>query len=396
MYVNGHVGAANAPAFARAGITADVSTLPGGGRFGRGPDGRLDGRIYEQPALLRFTAVAVPQPTQAVIAEAVTAYAKLAAAAGNTTLHEPGTIQPAWVEDLARLSNDLEVRLSASFSTDAVAASAAFAAVGPAGRARRIPDSRLSLYGMKFWADGSNQAGSAAQTKPYLGSGEKGCPNHSALEMVGLCRAARDAGWSILVHCQGDAAVDEALDAIEEVYGSRPATGINRLEHATMARPDQIERMKQLGVEPSFIPDFVHLYGAEYRERIFGPARAEFMVPAGAAERAGIGFTLHSDAPAAGLPINPLRHVQTAVTRRCVTDGSVVGADLALTVDEALRAITANAARQIGLGDVLGTLEPGKEADLTILESDPCRADPEKIADIRVSETWVAGERKFG
>ena len=84
------------------------------------------------------------------------------------------------------------------------------------------------------------------------------------------------------------------------------------------------------------------------------------------------------------------------MTRRCLIDGSRIGPDLAVSVEAALEAITASAARQIGLADALGTLEPGKEADLTILESDPCTADPEKIASIRVSETWLAGERKVG
>jgi hypothetical protein len=396
LYVNGHVGADNRLAFDRAKIPPDVGTLPGGGHFGRGPEGRLDGRIYEQPALLPFTAVAMPSPTPAVLATALTAYAKRAAAAGNTTLHEPGTVKPEWVDHLATLSNDLAVRLSASFSTDMVEASRAFAALGPAAKARRIPGSRFSLYGMKFWADGSNQARSAAQTQPYLSTGKQGNTNHSAAEMVQLCRAAKEAGWSILVHCQGDAAVDAALDGIEAVYGAHPATGLNRIEHATMARRDQLERMKQLGVEPSFIPDFVHLYGAAYRDQIFGAKRAELIVPAAAAARVGVAYTLHSDAPAAGLPINPLRHVQTAVTRRCVSDGSRIGPDLAVSVQAAIEAITFNAARQIGLADAIGTLEPGKEADLTILEADPCKADPETIASIRVSETWVAGEKKFG
>ena len=211
-----------------------------------------------------------------------------------------------------------------------------------------------------------------------------------------MCRAAKEAGWSILVHCQGDAAIDGVLDAIEAAYGPHPATGLNRIEHATMARQDQLERMQRLGVEPSFIPDFLHLYGAAYRDQIFGPARAEFMVPVAAAARAGVAFTLHSDAPAAGLPINPLRHVQTAVTRRCLTDGSRIGPGLAVSVQAALEAITVAAARQIGLADALGTLEPGKEADLTILARDPCTVDPDTIAAIGVSETWVAGEKKFG
>ncbi len=395
MYVNGHVGAGNAQAFQAAGIAADVGAIPGGGHFGRGADGTLNGLIYEQPALMRFLAVAAPPATPEVIAQALTAYAKKAAAAGNTTLHEPGTIKPEWIGHLGALSTSLDVRLSGSFSTDAAEASKAFAALGPAGAARRIAGTRLSLYGMKFWADGSNQAEMAAQTEPYLNSTEKGAANYSVAEMARLCGEARDAGWSILIHCQGDAAVDAALDAIEQAYGAHPATGINRVEHATMARRDQIERMKSLGVEPSFIPDFIYLYGGAYRDQIFGAPRAEFMSPFGAAAQAGVHFSLHSDAPAAGLPISPLRHVQTAVTRRCAIDGSVVGPDLRVSVDAALRAVTADAARHLGLADVIGTLEPGKLADLTILEDDPYASEPDDIAAIRVSETWLAGENKF-
>ena len=396
LYVNGHVGAANSAAFKRASIAQDIGEIPGGGHFGRGPNGQLNGLIYEEPALLRFIDLAIPAITPALIAKALTAYARGAAAAGNTTLHEPGTIQPPWVEGLAKLSNTIEVRLSASFNTGAAEASKAYAQLGPGTRARHLPNSRFSLYGMKFWADGSNQAESAAQSQPYLKSSSKGHANYDVAQMTALCRTARDAGWPILIHCQGDAAVEDALDAIEQAYGANPVTGLNRIEHATMARPDQIERMKRLGIEPSFIPDFIYLYGGDYRDQIFGPQRANFMVPAGAAAKAGVPFTLHSDSPATGLPINPLRHVQTAVTRRCATDDSVVGPDMSITIDQAMRAITVNAARQIGLSDTIGTLERGKEADLTILESDPYKTDPSKIMGIKVSETWVAGTKAFG
>ena len=94
LYVNGHVGAANSAAFKRANIAQDIGEIPGGGHFGRGPNGQLNGLIYEEPALLRFIDLAIPAITPALIAKALTAYARGAAAAGNTTLHEPGTIQP--------------------------------------------------------------------------------------------------------------------------------------------------------------------------------------------------------------------------------------------------------------------------------------------------------------
>ena len=393
LYVNGHVGAGNTLAFAKANVTATTGDLPGGGFFGKTDDGQLTGLIFNEPALLRFLDIAISKPTPEEMAEAITAYARQASAAGLTALHEPGTVKPEWVSMLAKLSNKLPLRLSASFSTDMIEASKPFAARGPSDRARHLPDSRFSLYGMKYWGDGSNQAETAAQTEPYLNSSKRGSLGYTAGQAVDLCRKAKEAGWTILVHSQGDAAIDQVLDAIETVYGANSPVGVCRVEHATMARQDQIDRMKRLGCEPSFMIDFVHLYGADFRDKLFGSERAEFMVPVGAAAKAGIGYSLHSDNPAAGLPLNPLRLVETAVTRRCMIDNSVIGAGLALTVDEALRAITVLAARQMGLGDLIGTLEAGKEANLTILEADPYTADPASISAIKVSETWLAGQK---
>lgn len=395
LYVNGHVGCANTLAFQRAGVTESTGDLPGGGFFGRGSDGKLNGLIYNEPALLKFMDIAVTKPKPEALAKGVAAYAQRAAAAGLTALHEPGTVKPEWVEMLANLSNSLPIRFSASFSTDMVEKSKAFAALGPSDKARILPGSRFSLYGMKYWGDGSNQAETAAQTQPYLGTDKRGSLGYTAAQAVELCTKAKEAGWTILVHSQGDAAIDQILDAIEAVYGAHPATGLNRVEHATMARADQIERMKKLGCEPSFITDFIYLYGANYRDDIFGAERAEFMVPVGAAAKAGIGYSLHTDNPAAGLPLNPMRLVETAVTRRCMTDSSVLGADLALTVDEALRGITVHAARQIGMGHMIGTLEVGKFADLTILESNPYTTPAEQLSGIKVSETWVEGAMSF-
>lgn len=393
-YVNGHTAAANSTAFRLAKIPQDVGVLPGGGHFGRGADGKLNGLIYEEPALERFTALAIPDVTPDTLVKMVTSYTKRVAAVGNTALHEPGTIKPEWIPLLAKLSSTLDVRLSASFSSDAIEQSKAYTSLGTGAKARVIPNSRLSLYGIKFWADGSNQQETAAQTIPYLHGDSKGQTNYPESQMAQMCRAAMNAGWPILIHCQGDAAIDDALGAIESSYGAHPPTGLNRIEHATMARQDQLEQMKRLGIEPTFLMALLLLYGAAYRDEILGPQRTEFMIPAGACVQLGIPFSLHTDSPAG--PIGPLPLVQTAVTRRCEIDGSAIGTDQAITLDRALKAVTIDAARQIGLEDRIGSLDVGKEADLTILESDPFKTDPEKIAAIKVSETWVSGEKKFG
>jgi predicted amidohydrolase YtcJ len=393
-YINCHDGAANAKAFEAAKIPQDIGPLPKGGHFGRGPDGKLNGLIYEEPALLRLLQPVAPPITPALMAKALRDYTAKTAAVGNTTMHEPGTIQPAWIEGLVKLSPQLTARLSASLMEDSLEAGKAFLKPAPGGRAIEFPGSRFSLFGIKIVNDGSNQTETGAQTKPYLGSDRKGATNFSAAELKELVAAIKAAGLPVQIHCNGDASADDALDAIEAAYGANPPTGLNRIEHATMIRPDQIARMKRLGVEPSFLMNHVFLYGAAYRDQIFGPERAAFMDPAGACRDAGVPFTLHSDAPCS--PIGPLRLIQAAVTRRCVVDGSVVGPDQAITVEQALAAVTTQAARQIGLDHRIGSLEVGKEADFTILEQDPRAVDPEKILAIKVSETWLAGDKVFG
>jgi predicted amidohydrolase YtcJ len=298
------------------------------------------------------------------------------------------------VAPLAKLSNTLGLRLSASLPADSIEASKAFVSLGPGSKARKLPDSRFSLYGVKFWADGSIQAETAKLTKPYLNSAKTGATNFPESRMAEICRSAKEAGWPVLIHCQGDGAIDDALDAIEAAYGANPATGLNVVQHATMARPDQLERIKRLGAEVTLLQDLLYLYGAAYRDQILGRERAESIIPMGSSLKAGIPFSLHTDAPVS--PPGPLRLVQIAMTRRREVDNLVIGPHQAITVDEALKAITVHAGQQIGLGDTIGTLEPGKEADLTILEADPFRTDPDKISAIKVSATCVAGEKAFG
>jgi len=270
----------------------------------------------------------------------------------------------------------------------------AYRALGIGPRATQLPNTRFSLYGIKVIGDGSNQTLTGAQTIPYLGTQDKGATNYDIATLNKLVADVKAAGWPVLVHCNGDLALDNALDAIEAAYGAGTALGINRIEHCTMARADQVLRMKALGVQPSFLMNHVFFYGAAYRDQLFGQPRAARMDPAADCLKAGLPFTLHTDAPCSNA--GQLQLVQTAVTRRCNVDGSVVGPEQAISVFEALRAVTIGAAAQIGLAERIGTLEAGKEADLTILEADPFKVAPDQIMNIKVSETWVAGSKAHG
>ncbi len=395
-YVNMHDAAANSAAFRIADIPSDVGVLPGGGHFGRNADGSFNGLVYEESAMLKFVAHAMPPITPQVFAKAMQDYFKASAALGYTATHEPGTIQPAWIEGLTGLTASGTGRLSASLMYSDLAAANAYAHLGIGAKATVFPGSRFSLFGIKIVGDGSNQTLTGAQTQPYLDTSEKGAPNYPPDELKKMVADIKAAGWPVQIHCNGDATIDDALDAIEAAYGSNPAppTGLNRIEHATMARPDQIARMKALGVQPTFLMNHVFFYGAAHRDQIFGPERAAFMDPAGACLAAGLPFTLHTDTPCS--PPGALRLVQTAVTRVCDIDRSVIGPDQAIPVEAALRAVTLAAAEQIGQGERLGSLEPGKEADFVILEQDPFTVRPDEIMAIGISETWVAGEQTYG
>jgi predicted amidohydrolase YtcJ len=393
-YINMHDGAANSAAFKIADIPSNVGTLPGGGHFGRNSDGSFNGLIYEESAMLKFVPHALPQITPQIFAKAMKDFFKTAATFGYTTTHEPGTVQPEWIEGLAKLTASGTGRLSASLQYDDLAAANDYRQYGAGAKPSFLPNSRFSLYGIKIIGDGSNQTLTGAQTIPYLNTTEKGSPNYPPDELTKMVADVKAAGWPVQIHCNGDATIDDALNAIEAAYGANPATGINRIEHSTMARPDQLKRMKALGVQPSFLMNHVFFYGAAYRDQLFGPDRTAFMDPAGACIAEDIPFTLHTDGPCS--PLGALRLVQTAVTRVCDIDKSVIGPDQAISVEAALHAVTAAAAVQIGQGDRIGTLETGKEADFVVLEQDPFKVAPDEIMDIKISETWVAGEQTFG
>lgn len=394
FYINMHDACVNSMALQLAKVPDNIGALPGGGRFDRDENGKLNGRLHEDSALMMFAPLALPKLTPQLANKAISDYARSVAAVGNTMIHDPGSTKADWIAPLSKLSTSLACRTSTSVLFEEMKGLEPYKNLGLGATARGLEGSTFYLYGVKIVGDGSNQTETGAQTQPYLNSQNKGTPNYSAVQLKEMTAAIKAFGMNSLIHCNGDYTIDIALDAMEAAYGGSTAYGINRIEHATMLRQDQIERMKKLNVQPTFLMNHVRLYGAAYRDQIFGPQRTANTDPAGSCVKAGLPFTLHTDSPCS--PIGPLSLVETAVTRRCIIDQSIIGKEQAVTIDQALRAVTIDAALQIGQGDRLGSLEKGKEADITILEDSPYKVDPDTIGKIKVSETWVAGQKKFG
>jgi predicted amidohydrolase YtcJ len=257
-------------------------------------------------------------------------------------------------------------------------------------------DSLARIAGFKLIADGSNQGFTGLQREPYLGTNDRGLAYTSAEQLQQLAATWAGRGWRLALHANGDAAIDNVLDALEHLRDAgldlvpiRP-----RIEHCSILHDEQIARMKDLGVSASFLIGHVHYWGVALRDRVLGPERAELLCRCASVERAGIGFTIHSDFTVSDP--EPLNMMQMAVTRRTWEDPAfVLNPVERISVESAIRALTSEAAWQLGSEHEVGSLAPGKFADFVILDRDPRSVDPETIRDVRVSETWFNGERVY-
>jgi predicted amidohydrolase YtcJ len=154
-----------------------------------------------------------------------------------------------------------------------------------------------------------------------------------------------------------------------------------------MSRPDQLERMKKLGVTPSFFSAHVYYWGDRHRDLFLGPERAAAMNPAASAVALGIRFTTHLDTPI--VPIDSMLQLWTPVARE-TSSGKSLGPEERISVERALRAMTSDAAWQLGLEDQIGSIEPGKQADLVILSANPLEHDGD-LRSIEIERTLVGG-----
>jgi predicted amidohydrolase YtcJ len=131
------------------------------------------------------------------------------------------------------------------------------------------------------------------------------------------------------------------------------------------------------------------------RDEVFGPDKVQLLDRCKSVEDAGMNWVMHTDAPVS--PLGSLHKVRVAVARDLWKEPeTILAPDERVSVETAIRAITSNAAWACHSEHEIGSLEPGKLADLVILEDDPRKVEPTAISDIGVSETWMDGERVFG
>ncbi|MFJ2924284.1 amidohydrolase [Streptomyces massasporeus] len=346
-------------------------------------------RALRLPHAQEDLAEAIGRAARTCLTEGVTACAE-AGIGGTLFGHSPVELS---AYQLARENDLLPLRVQLMVSADRLRPVAAHEADGipralDLGLRTGFGDDRLSVGALKVYTDGGMMARTAALTSPYEGLDHAGQLQDDPAVLTDLIVDGHLAGWQLAVHAIGDRAADIALDAIERAQRIRPRPEVrHRIEHAGLIRPDQLPRMARLGVSAVVQPNFLRCFGDDYAS-IMGEERAPWMYRGRAFLDHGIPLVGSSDRPVADG--SPLRAVQFMV-ERASTSGQFIGPDEAVTVDQALHAYTVAGARACHWEDRLGSLTPGKHADLVVLADDPRSVDISRIGAIEVVETYVDG-----
>jgi predicted amidohydrolase YtcJ len=391
VHTSGHLSVANSRALMLAEINKDTPQ-PDGGRIRIDPNtGEPNGIIEERTSLVgRLT----PALNQEQRLEAIRLCDHEYLAKGVTTTCIAGGAGGV-VPDLAEAKRRswLHLRAKAMFA----GAGGKPTPLDQVAELTPFPEF-VRARGVKFLHDGSLQGFTGFLSAPYATQPEgkttySGYPSRSREKLIELIRPYHRAGYQIAIHANGDAAIDDVLAAFAEVQKEfRRDDTRHRIEHCQTPREDQLDRIKELGITPSFFVGHVYYWGDRHRDIFLGPDRAQRISPLASALNRGIRFTIHNDTPVT--PVDPLLLVWCSVNR-LTRDGKLLGDDQRISTFAALRAVTSDAAWQNFEEATKGSIEVGKLADLVVLAENPLRINPLKIKDIPILETIVGGETVF-
>lgn len=248
--------------------------------------------------------------------------------------------------------------------------------------------------GIKLFLDGSPQGKTAWLREAYLGDEDNYGYGTMTDEAVyqGL-KLAYDQDLQALAHCNGDAAAEQYIEALSKL--KKEGKDFKRLRpvmiHAQLLGRDQMLETAELGIIPSFFLAHIYHWGDIHIENL-GIERAPYISPAKTALDYKIPFTLHQDSPVI-LP-DMIETIACAVNRK-TKSGVSLGESERISAEDAVKAITSNAAYQYFEEDIKGTLEKGKKADFVILSKNPMRVGKDEINSIEVLQTIKDGKKLY-
>jgi len=383
IHVSSHGAVLNSKALEWAGIDENTKTPPGG-VINRLPGSNEPAGLLMETAYLPVMA-RLPQPSEAQRLELVRGAQMTYAREGYTHAQEGFT----HLKDFRFLRKAAD---EDRFFLD-IAALAAFTEVP---QWLNHPDyafgryyKRLKLQGVKFVQDGSPQGRTAYVTSPYLTGGPGGekdwrgeptLPREQFLEQV---QAVLDAGLQVFVHANGDAAIDQVIEAVENAGITAADDRRTVVIHSQFQRPDHLPAYARLGLTPSYFTNHCFFWGDVHINNI-GMEKAAFISPIKAARQAGLVYSNHSDFTVT--PLDPMFILWTAMARE-TRSGTVLGPEQRVDAYTALQGLTAGPAWQLFEEDRKGAIREGLLADFVILSRDPIETPVDEIRSIEVLET---------
>ncbi len=242
----------------------------------------------------------------------------------------------------------------------------------------------------KIWVDGSIQGYTARIRWPHYLDGRNGLWYIAPERFKEEWMAYHKAGLTIHIHTNGDEATDLVLDTLEEILAEAPRFDHRHTaQHNQLAAADQFRRMAALGMSANMFINHIYFWGDQHLTETVGPERAARMNALATAQREGTQFSVHSDEMVT--PLGGLMLMWCAVNR-VTASGKVLGPEERISVYDALKAVTVDAAYQLKMDHEVGTIECGKWADFAVLEADPFEVDPMNLKDIPVWGTVLGGK----
>lgn len=253
-----------------------------------------------------------------------------------------------------------------------------------------MENDRVKVGPLKVFIDGSSSGPTAATRDPYSSNpADSGMLYMDQERLNQLIEKGHAAGCQVTCHAVGDRAVEMMLNALEMAMANHPRPDPrHRIEHCGICPPDLQERIRRLGVIPVAQPVFFHEFGDGYL-RNYGPARVRHMFPARSFLAQGIPVAASSDSPVTYVDSN--LGLYSALTRKTMT-GQVCAAEETVDIMSAIRMYTYNGAYAMFRENEIGSLEPGKLADLAVFSGDILRMSPPEVRHATVDMTFVDGE----
>ncbi len=393
IHQSGHLGVMNSKGLALAKLTA-ASQNPEGGVIRRQAGSQEPNGVLEEAAFFTSLGTVLGKMGPAESVAVLKAGTELYASYGYTTAQE-GRASAGSVATMAAAAQQGKLPIDVVSYPDIADA----AAIIKPPLLSRDYNQHFRIGGAKLNLDGSPQAKTAFLSKPYfkVPAGQKsdylGYPSFTDEQVKAQVDLAFAKGWQILVHVSGDAAIQQLIDAVraaEVKYGKADRRPV--AIHAHIARPDQLDAFKELGIMPSFFPMHTFYWGDWHRDSVFGTERGSNLAPTGWALQRAMIFTSHHDSPVA---FPDSMRVLDATVNRITRSGKVLGPEQRVSPLVALKAQTIWAAYQHFEEQHKGTIEVGKLADFTVLDQNPLKVDPLKIAGIKVLQTIKEGHSVY-